>query len=398
MDVKLVEADSRLACATLSYRWHGKLHLGIVAKGTFELVPGGAMSETKPEPLYARDSFFDDDPRRSVEWPSDLVPLREKVDVTVLGHAYAPMGRPASATTAQLIVTRDGRALVNKTVLVEGERGEDGVPRPFERVPLRYEQAKGERGDSHNPVGVPGGNTVVGSGAPGSFGPIASAWPRRLGLIDAGWQARFAQPVAELGDGLPTAYFQAAPADQQLDELAGGEWITLAGMHRGRPQLKTEVPKAHVLAWLSNASGAMMGVELKADALHVDADRQIATITWRSNVAIDEQAKERIDLRISMFVEGGEDGAPVEDEDASATAELPRDALSRTSEGAVAEWPVMPFELAGHAYAPPPSSKKTRVPSGTGEYVPRGGEPTLPFDEKKPKKPPGPPPKRRKPK
>jgi hypothetical protein len=188
-------------------------------------------------------------------------------DVWVLGHAFAPRGRAASAVDVTLRL--GGK---DKTVRVHGsriwERSANGarvVPGPanaFERVPLTYELAFGGsdvsapdvarrvcgpnpvgRGFAHSPEGLLGtpapqlehpGAALVACPeqlAPPGFGPIAPSWQPRLGLAgtyDDAWKTRRAPlPPEDFQEG----FYRSAPHDQQLPRfIAGGEPIELVNV------------------------------------------------------------------------------------------------------------------------------------------------------------------------
>jgi hypothetical protein len=58
MHVEVAGSDDRVDCATQWYRWLGRLHLAVIAKATFDLVPGGLMSLVDPEPIFERDRCY----------------------------------------------------------------------------------------------------------------------------------------------------------------------------------------------------------------------------------------------------------------------------------------------------------------------------------------------------
>src|SRR5205807_381472 len=82
---------------------------------------------------------------------------------------------------------------------------------------------------------------------PAGFGPISRAWPARKKLAGAGRRRMLEQRIAEIGDGFPWDYLQAAPPDQQIELLRGDEWIAVDGMHPSLPRLQTRLPGARAL-------------------------------------------------------------------------------------------------------------------------------------------------------
>ena len=76
----------------------------IICKATFLLAPGTShLADVQEEP-FDDDGFWDDDPQRSLYAPSDLVPVKPRADVLLVGHAFAPGGRPARSLVARFVV------------------------------------------------------------------------------------------------------------------------------------------------------------------------------------------------------------------------------------------------------------------------------------------------------
>src|SRR5206468_2579065 len=93
------------------------------------------------------------DPQRSLYSPSDLAPFKQRGDVMLVGHAFAPRGEPVRSLVVRIIVGE-----VDKSIEVHGERAwsPDGLLREgprFAKMPLRYERAAGGP-DTRNPVGI----------------------------------------------------------------------------------------------------------------------------------------------------------------------------------------------------------------------------------------------------
>ena len=131
--------------------------LAIIVKATFTLPE---RSRTRVEaaevqlPLTTTDEYYDGDVTGSVRIESDLVPFKPRADVVLVGHAYAPGGRPVEELDVSLWVGRTG-----KEIRVFGDRvwffptrmmmvplASD--PIPFFKMPLVYERAFG--GIDHN--------------------------------------------------------------------------------------------------------------------------------------------------------------------------------------------------------------------------------------------------------
>ncbi|MEQ2024899.1 DUF2169 domain-containing protein [Xenorhabdus szentirmaii] len=103
--------------------------------------------------LALQDEFSGELNQSSVRQESDLAPLKPKCDVIVNGVAYAPGGIPAERVPVRLLVTTaDRQPLIDKTLLVWGERefqraSEDEwqltSPQKFTALPIDYQYAFG---------------------------------------------------------------------------------------------------------------------------------------------------------------------------------------------------------------------------------------------------------------
>ncbi|WP_437800094.1 DUF2169 domain-containing protein [Sorangium sp. So ce693] len=278
------------AAAAIAWRHRGQLHATIVVKATFCLVPDGTMRRVEPERIVEHDVPHHDDPSSSTRITRDLAPHLTKVDVVLTGHAYAPSKAPARSVQVGLTVAGGGRTLLQKSLLVRHTA-------PFQRIPLVYERAFGGAGYADNPVGV---GALPGEGEPNlvapadprrpaCLGPIGGTWPSRRTLLGACQRANIEAPFAEIPDDFAWEYFQAAPPDQRLDRLRGGEWIVLDGVRPFVPRLATRVPRARGLASISGltqhgiANGTLV---LDVDTLRIDADEERCTLVWRGHLAL----------------------------------------------------------------------------------------------------------------
>src|SRR4051812_1755422 len=141
-----------VAAGAIAWRTQGELTLTLIVKATFNLVPRGDMTLAEPEEIVVAEVHHRDNPMRSIRLSSDLAPRLARADVMLTGHACTPAGRRAPVQPVRLAVYR-GQALVDKTLHVHGDR-KDGVPQPFDRIPLVYERAFGGIGWQGNPLGV----------------------------------------------------------------------------------------------------------------------------------------------------------------------------------------------------------------------------------------------------
>ncbi|MDI1429559.1 DUF2169 family type VI secretion system accessory protein [Polyangium sorediatum] len=274
--------------------------LTVVCKATFDLAPGELRLSSGQEPINDADNHWDDDPRRSVYSPSDLVPFRKGADVTLVGHAFAAHHQPCRSLLARLVV-----GSLDKAIEVHADRTWSGEAQitdgpAFTHMPLRYERAQGGAG-TMNPVGIPVApgplpnlhparrqHTLKDDGSPVGFGPIAAGWPQRETRLrrhrgsfsHAEWHTR------PLPDDIEIEYFNAAPADQRLPEITPDLEIVLEHLHPDHPRLTTRLPGLRPQAFVERPRGGAQELNLVGDALWIDTDRAICTVTWRGQMPL----------------------------------------------------------------------------------------------------------------
>ena len=228
----------------------------VAVKATFDILPDGTtkLAEKQEEPLYGEE-YSGEPGESSVLYDADLIGPKQKTDVILNGHAYAPGGKPVTEITVTMKVHK-----ITKQLRVVGDRRwERGVlglsmtpPEPFEKMPLIYERAFGGWDTQAGEVGRPAARAAQphrgrvrrrrrasrrpapaqrrrpeatssppgGTGPPpAGFGVVASYWMPRLkfaGTYDEKWQKeRF--PL--LPEDFDERFFQSAPEDQQVAGL-----------------------------------------------------------------------------------------------------------------------------------------------------------------------------------
>lgn len=310
----------------------GAFALTVIVKATFVLRAGTAELASEQDPIVEKDRFYDEDPRRSVRFPSDVVPYKPRADVLLVGHAYAPDKQPVRSIVTRFVVGDMDKSIevfcdrafrVLDAQLLEGKR--------FTQLPLVWERASGGA-ESANPVGkrFDGPTDAYGTIAianlqpPGHFvsrrsdtfvpmcyGPIAPTWPgrtQRLGrlsrtILETAWHEK------PLPVDLDPTFFQVAPPDQNVAEIRANERIVLENLHPEHAHLVTSLPELRPRAIVDRATGEREEVALVGDTLFVDTDRGVCCVVWRGRIGLrtaDEAGQ------ISVTLEGGtaESGAP----------------------------------------------------------------------------------------
>jgi hypothetical protein len=281
--------------------------LTVVAKATFTLKPGKVSLAAEQQVLNERERHWSDDEARSLYSPSDLVPFKRRVDVVLVGQAFAPRGAPARSLTARLLVgeidksieVHPDRALTREGELREGAR--------WASMPLLYERAAGGP-DTWNPVGVSREAPLDGYGqrllpnlqtpstgrpeaelaAPIGFAPIPASWRvrrDRLRRRAEDWNEASLEDEL-IGDDFDAGYFQAAPQDQQLEALRDEEPVVLENLLADHPRLTTQLSGLQPKAFVDIPGQAPRDLRLVADTLWIDTDRGICTVTWRGQVPL----------------------------------------------------------------------------------------------------------------
>ncbi|XXX81788.1 DUF2169 domain-containing protein [Sorangium sp. So ce134] len=294
---------ARAAVDSVAWRHEGALRMTVVVKASFSIDASPMAPAEAAEPIHAKDVHHRRGPMTHVTAASDRVPYRQYVDVTALGHACAPGGRPVAEVTARFALVQRGAPGVDKTVRVVGRRRKAGdAPEPFARLPITYERAAGGLDAPDNPVGCAEGDGELPNvldpadlRRPAGFGPIAAVWPARSRRLPAGARAGLDAPVMEVPSGVDWSYFQCAPRDQRVSALQADAVVVLEGFHAERPRIQSALPDAR-------AAGAVYGLDdadpdaprrlaFHADGLHVDADRLLCAITWRAHVELRDLAQ-----------------------------------------------------------------------------------------------------------
>lgn len=249
----------------------------VVVKATFDILPDGSTIPSTDQPPVLRVPEYHGEPgKSSIKYEADLILTKRTTDIIVVGHAYAPGGKPATQTDVGFRV-----GTVQKVLRVFGNREWGALgptrPEPFTKMPIVYERAFGgvDRKSSHperdwewrNPVGC---GYAVTKGhlddcalpniewrdrsirswddrpPPAGFGAIASHWQPRAslaGTYDDKWmQTR--QPL--LPEDFDDRFFQCAPDDQQAPQfLTGGEPVVLLNLSPGG-DLRFALPKIYL--------------------------------------------------------------------------------------------------------------------------------------------------------
>jgi hypothetical protein len=237
----------------------------LTIKATFETLAEGIRVSANQSPIISSDEYWGDPGNSSLKYAGEMTLPKPATDIVMIGHAYAPKGKPVKSEYVSVRVGRYG-----KMVRVFGDRywkSALGIhtisePKPFIKIPLIYEKAYGGvdvhrsqkskiEYEAGNPVGtgfkIRGGKNDIDSlklpnledpknlissrrdrPPPAGFGYIAPTWdPRKklVGSYDEEWQKSRAP---YLPDDFDSRFFNCAHPDLITNEyLQGGEEVII---------------------------------------------------------------------------------------------------------------------------------------------------------------------------
>jgi hypothetical protein len=294
----------------------GAALLTLVAKGTYDLLPRGGLGLVAEQPPVHKVPVHHGEPGvSSLRYEHEAAFGKVRADVVLLGHAQPERGRATELDVGLRV------GALRKQVRVFGDRfwrrgARPGIsdPASFERLPLVYERAFGGADDPRNPVGIGFLAAAAPSEsapppvaddarlpnledpahllrdphdhpAPAGFGFVAPEWaPRRqlAGTFDDAWKAtRFPRLPADFD----RRHLNAAPADQQVRALRGGDPVEIVNAsHRG--PLHFELPRLALTASLLLRGGEPRAVPMPLDTLIVDTDAHRVHLVFRASFGI----------------------------------------------------------------------------------------------------------------
>ncbi|MEQ1777421.1 MAG: DUF2169 domain-containing protein [Nitrosomonas sp.] len=316
----LINATNMIAGYTMGMEPSGRELLVVVVKGTFHFPKAGETPQLHEQqvPLIMADTFTGEPGYSAPYSEVDFAPRKLKCDILLQGSAYAPEGRPIERMPVGLRVGN-----WQKTFAVCGKRfwdyGLTGIratpPEPFVTQPFSYDVAFGgvdnypEDPAMHvafmrNPAGrgfhkhlkkewvdgTPLPHTEAldqpiekpdGDYAPMAFGPVGRGWASRLpyaGTYDQSWVDN---TFPFLPPDFKDMYYQAAPLDQQIPYLRGGEEMVLVNL---TPQGRTGfvLPTIEVPVIFFPKKGERHETQAQMDTLVIEPDKNLFTMTWRA--------------------------------------------------------------------------------------------------------------------
>lgn len=252
-------------------------------RGTYLIQPDGTLRGSQEQlPLTLRDQFYGEPNQSSLKYENDLAPFKPLCDVIVNGTAYAPAGKPVPRFEAAIILRQEDQIILQKRLAVSGPRFWLRRPQPIASLPLKYEFAYGGPDVATNYVGmsVP---QIEAVSAPGGLGIVSKTWQPRLGkagTYNEEWQ-KARHPY--LPDDFDPAFWNAAPADQQVPWLSGREQVELENLSPNG-KIVFDLPGVLVYALVRYQSGDMIPTPMNIDTLLIEPDERRVTMVWRLRI------------------------------------------------------------------------------------------------------------------
>lgn len=322
--MKLQNFTRMSAGFTGGLRPDGREVLVVVVKGTFDIPMAGqaAVLSELQAPLIDADVYTGDPGTSSTLYESDYAPVKPRCDVLLIGSAYAPAGKPVQKIAVAISV-----GTMAKTFYVVGNRvwtrGVASIapsePEYFTKMPFSYDTAFGgvDASDPEKPryypanhcgcgfhhhmdldkvIGQPLPNTEEidnpitnprGSYRPMALGPIGRAWQPRSGLAGTYDQNWIDNVCPFLPEDFRDEYYQAAPVDQQIRHLAGGEEVSLHNLTpAGRTEFRLPVVDIPVIVRSADPGTKPVSLRPVIDTLIIEPDFDRFCLVWRAHLPL----------------------------------------------------------------------------------------------------------------
>jgi hypothetical protein len=338
----LLNATKMQAGYTMGMQPDGREFLVVAVKGTFTLPKNGEEAQLSDEqvPLVEADVSTGEPGFSATLYESDYALRKSRCDVLLNGSAYAPKGKPATKVPVSLKV-----GSLSKTFYVVGDRfwkkGFFSIraswPRPFTVMLISYDKAFGGSDNTHkkpanhkahmlNPIGVGFHSNlkkefIQGKHLPNTEvpkrpvkNPTGKYRPVAFGVIGRGWEPRYKLAgtydqnwVDNVFPFLPSdfkdAYYQAAPLDQQVDYLRGGEEVVLQNL---TPDgfTRFQIPQVQVPVAFFLKKGETQKTNAVADTLVLEPNEGRFTITWRVSIPLKKNMFEVVQVLAGKMPRG----------------------------------------------------------------------------------------------
>ena len=308
----------------------------LILRACYVLAPGKPLAPPEGNKLVAQgsmtaDTYRDEDVERAGEclYPGDFADWKPNAEVMLRGTCHTPHAKPLDVCPVRFSVgTR------SKTLRVVGRRmwtddARDAAmskPVPFTKMPVDYAHAYGGAGYAANPAGtgvsarelpnVEHAGKVIqkrrDDPGPAGFGPLNPAWPQRAPKVGKKYDARWKKDrFPYYAEDFDWTYFNAAPADQQLEGyLRGNEKMSFQNLHPDEAVFETSLPGIRVRAFVKDFEQRFREVPMRLDTLFADLDAGKLYLTWRGLDAIQTDDMKDVLWALVASEKLGEDPLP----------------------------------------------------------------------------------------
>jgi hypothetical protein len=317
--MEVINSTRMIAGCTMGMEPSGRELLVVVVKGTFRIPSEqGARLQLAEEqvPLVMSDVFFGEPGLSAPKYEVDFAPRKQRCDVLLNGHGYAPDGRPTDRITVSLRIGNWSKsfAVVGNRVWLTAGGLRATSPTPFTKMPISYDHAFGGVDQHHedpgqhaafmpNPSGsgfhkhlntewlegTPLPNTEE-SGVtvtqpnctyrPMSFGVIGRHWDPRYrygGTYDQHWLENI---FPFLPADFDEQYYQSASLDQQLSLPVGEQIVSMVNLTAdGRRDFA--LPHFEAPICVFPKTGEREDFKAPIDTIVMEPDLERVTMTWR---------------------------------------------------------------------------------------------------------------------
>ncbi len=323
--MELLNSTRMEAGYTLGVEPSGREHLVVAVKGTFAFpedpdTPPRLAEEQ--EPLAVADSFTGEPGLSAPLGEADYAFRKPRCDVLLNGKAFVPNGKSAGGIQVGLKVgamVKSFNVMGDRVWQVSGKTFSASRPAPFETLPITYDSAFGGLDTNHedesehaafmaNPVGrgfhknlekefvegapLPNSEEAERPVAapdeayrPMSFGPVGRGWEPRYKLAGTYDEAWLEETFPFLPADFDEAYYQAAPADQQIPYPEGGEQVALLNL---TPEGKTAfaLPRVEVPVVFFRKGGGQEETAAVLDTVLIEPEARRLLLTWRASLPL----------------------------------------------------------------------------------------------------------------
>jgi len=305
---------------TMGFERDGREMLVVIVKATFQIPEDFSAPVLAPQQasLTEADISSGEPGFSAIVYESDYAHRKPFCDILLNGSAYVPGGRTAKEVGVGLRV-----GSMKKTFNVVGNRHwQAGLlscsaspPQPFSIMPISYDCAFGGFDNSdpkllrvynQNPAGkgyshhmkeldgCPLPNTEElgqrverpdGRYRPMAFGPIGRAWEPRCQFAGTYTQEWIQTRAPFWPDDFDYRHFQAAPPDQQIPYLQGGEEVIMINLS-AQGDIRFRLPAIPMPVTFIPHQGKDHNTEAVIDTLLLEPDLKRFALTWRTTMAM----------------------------------------------------------------------------------------------------------------